>query len=64
MCACYADGKKKKTERLKISFSLINQMKRYLTRWSIQWGPAFLTFIGAMKWADWKYEQLLQEEWD
>jgi len=36
----------------------------YGRRWVKDIGPALLACYGGMKWADWKFEQLIRECWD
>jgi hypothetical protein len=37
---------------------------KYGRRWVKDIGPALLACYGGMKWADWKYEELIRECWD
>jgi hypothetical protein len=37
---------------------------KYGRRWVKDIGPALLACYGGMKWADWKYEELVRECWD
>jgi len=37
---------------------------KYLKRWAITIGPAFLLSYSTVKWADHEFEQIHREHWD
>lgn len=37
---------------------------KYLKRWAIHIGPAFLLSYCTVKWADYEFEQIHREHWD
>jgi hypothetical protein len=40
------------------------QMLKYLKRWAVHIGPAFLLTFVTVKWADKDYDRRHQEHWD
>ncbi len=40
------------------------QAMKYLKRWAITIGPAFLLSYSTVKWADHEFEQIHREHWD
>ncbi len=47
-----------------IPLSLLKQILKYVKRWSITIGPAFLLTYSTVKWADWEFDQIHREHWD